>query len=418
MIISFSGSSGSGKSTIIAEIKQKAFFSGKNVIIREEDNFLVIKLFKYLLGSDLFSKYKEEKYFKKRYRNISYKLFSMLTYITYPIAVYIEFLAQYVKYEVVFKDTILIIDKFIYDHAVNFKNILGIDEKWVEWLYNYFPKPYLSFLININLTNAYLKRNKNNIPGKVTSERLLHKNILTHYSKIAEKQNLIVIDNNGDLKDAVKRVYDHIVNKNKLLNARRIAICGLDGSGKTTAANMLAKYATSLNIKCKIVHFVHNNLLYRLLLTLGYYNTDESKNILYKRSRAHSARERIHKTSFIMAFLRFFDSYIQYLFYVLINRNKLIIFDRFFYDYLVSFEYLNIRWRFLFKRFVPKVKNKFLFSVSPAISYRRKPERVKAFFIECHQIYLNMARERHIKIINTDNKSPDRILQEMIESID
>ncbi len=417
MIISVSGPSGSGKSTIIAKIKSDDFFSGKKVIIREEDSFLTIKVLKFLLGENLFSKYKDEKYFKKEYSSFFYKLFSSLTHIFYPIVVYIEFFVDYIRYEILFKDTFLIIDKFIYDHSVNFKNILGMNKNWTDLLYDHFPDPYLSFLIDINLTNASIKRNKNNFPGKVTSERELHKNILNHYGKIAKRHNLIVIDNNGNLKEAVAQVMMYLINKKKLLNIKRIAVCGLDGSGKTTTVNMLEKYAVSLNIDCKVIHFVHNNLLYRLLLAFGYYDMDQPKNVLYKRSRAHSVRERINKTPFIMAFLRFFDSYIQYLYYVFTNRNKLIIFDRFFYDYLVSFEYLNIKGRFLFNYFIPEVENKFLFDASPMTLYRRKPERVKAFFIECHEIYLKVAKERNIKVINTDNKNPNEVLQTLIENI-
>lgn len=419
MIISFSGTSGSGKSTIIVQILKSGIFEGKKVIVREEDSFISIKILKHILGENIFSKYKEEKYFKKSYNDIFYRFFVALCYIFYPIAVYIEFLIDYIWYQIIFKKTLLIVDKFIYDHAVNFKNILGIDNKFVRWLINLFPRPYLAFLIDINLSTALL-RNKNNIPGKITSNsnRLFHKNVLNHYRKIAKRHNLLIIDNNGDLKDTVKNISSYVINKEKLLNARKIAICGLDGVGKTTIANMLAEYATSLNIKCKIIHFIHNNLLYKLLLLLGYYKIDGPKKFLYKRSREHSARERLQKTSFIKAFLRFFDSYVQYLFYINLNRNKLIIFDRYFYDYLVSFEYLNIKWRSFFSKLVPEIKNKFLFQVSPMVSYRRKPERVKAFFVECHQIYLRVAKEQNIKIINTENKNPNYALQQLLGNIE
>lgn len=417
MIFSFSGASGSGKSTIITQIQSYPLFKDKKVVVRKEDSFFTIQLLKYLLGDSIFSQYKDDKYFRKSYSGVSYKFFSILTYLIYPLVVYIEFLIEFIKYEILFKNDILIIDKFIYDHAVNFRNVLGINNEFIEWLYNHFPKPYLSFLIDINLANASIKRNKNNIPGKVTANVQLHKNILTHYAEIAKRNNVIVIDNNGYLKDAVEKIYTHVINKKKLLNAKRIAICGLDGSGKTTTVNMLAKYVETLGIDYKIVHFVHNNLLYKVLLALGYYDMKQPKSVLYKRSRAHSARERINKTSFVMVFLRFFDSYAQYLYYVLTNRNKLIIFDRFFYDYLVSFGYLDIRGRSFFNQFVPFIKNKFLFSVSPEVSYKRKPERVKAFFIECHQLYLKVAKEYNINIINVDNKNPDQVLQELMGKI-
>ena len=118
-----------------------------------------------------------------------------------------------------------------------------------------------------------------------------------------------------------------------------------------------------------------------------------------------------------MAFLRFFDSYVQYFFYITIYSNKLIIFDRFFYDYTVSFEYLNIKNRSFFNSFIPDIRNKFLLSSSPQTYYRRKPERVKAFFKESHEIYLKVAREQDIRIIDTEKMNSDSSLQEILENI-
>lgn len=413
MIISFSGTSGSGKSTIIAEIKKKFYFKGKKVIVREEDSFFAIKLFKYLLGDNIFYKYKEEKYFKKKYDGTMYKLFSTFCYIFYPIIVYLEYLGDYIRYQFLSTGTVLILDRYMFDYAVTFKNALGIDNKFVEWFYNHPMRPYLSFLIDINLTTA-LKRNKNNIPGKITSESLFHENVLSNYQKIAKKHNLLVIENNGNLKDAVEQISTYIFNKEKLLKAKKITISGLDGVGKTTVANLLAKYASSLNIKYSIVHFYHENLLFKLLVFIGYYRTDKSKDFLYKRSRDRSEIERLNQTPFILALLRFLDSYVQYLFSISLNRSKLIIFDRYFYDYLVSFEYLNIEPRSFYSKLIPPIKNKFLFESSPMTSYERKPESVQEFFVECHEIYLKVAKEQNIKIIKTENKKPEDILQELI----
>lgn len=417
MIISFSGSSGAGKSTIIAELIKNDSFKGKKVIVREEDSFATIKLANRLLGDGIFSRYKEGWYFKKKYNDFPYKLFTSLSYVMYPLVVYFEFLVVYIWYELIFRNSILIIDKFIYDHEVNFKTLLKTSNKFLEWLYGRFPKPYLSFLIDINLSNAAIVRNKHNVTGMITATKLFHDSVLKSFLQVAKKRNIVIIDNNGNLSDTIKSVERHIANKKKLTTVKRVAICGLDGAGKTTIVNRLARYADSLNIKCKTAHFIYNNVVYKLLVSIGYYRFDTPKKYVWKKKREQSARERFIKPSLIMILLRYLDSYVQYLFYKIVYRNQLIIFDRFFYDYLVSFKYYNIQPHQFFRPLLPKIKNGFLLNTPPLVSYRRKPERVKAFFTECHEIYLKVAQEQNMKIISTKNKNPDAILNEMLEQI-
>lgn len=416
MIISFSGTSASGKSTIIAEIVKSNIFEDRKVIVREEDSFLIVRILKRVLGEDIFSKYKEEKFFRRKYNNIFSRTFSVLSYIFYPISVYIELLAEYIWYEKISKNTIVLADRFTYDYDVTFKEVLGISNKFVEWLYSHSPKPYLAFLVDIDLKTA-LKRNKNNIPGKITADESFHKNVLARYCYLAKLHKLVVIDNSDKLETAVKEAGRYIVNKKKFEKIKRVAICGLDGSGKSTITAMLARYMDELGIESKVVHFYHQNLLYKLLRLIGFYQSNEPKDVLYRKSRERAERERVGKTTFIKAFLRFFDSYIQYLFFIVIHKDKVIFFDRFFYDYLVSFEYLNIKGRSIFKKFLPAVNNRILLDSMPEISYKRKPESVKEFFNESHDIYLKMAQEQDMKIVHIDNKKPEQVLNEVINNI-
>lgn len=417
MVISFSGTSGAGKSKIIAEIKKGKIFSGKKVVIKEEDSFITIRLLKFILGENIFSRYKEEKFFRRQYNGILYRLFSVFSYTFYPVCVYVEYLIEYIWYQMVLKDTILLADRFMYDYEVTFKNVVGIDNRFSRWLFNRAPRPYLSFLIDINLTLALLKRNKNNIPGKITANKAFHQSVILHYRKIAKEHSLLAVDNNGNLDDAVKSICGYITNKKKLLDAKRIAICGLDGTGKTTVANKLAEYANNLNVKCTVVHFYHENLLFKFLRLLGFLKVADTETMEYAKRRERSLRERSKTTPFVLAFLRFFDSYLQYLYSVVVNRDKLIIFDRFFYDYSVSFEYLKIPFRSVFIKLIPHIEQRFILESSPTISYKRKPESVKIFFEECHKIYLKVAQEQKIKIIKNENKKIDVVVQELIESI-
>lgn len=417
MIITFSGPSGAGKSTLIAELLKTDIFKNKKVVVKEEDDFFVINIAKRVLGENIFTKYKDEWYFQKKHEGISYKVFKGVSKICYPLVVYLEFLLFYIYYEILFRDKLLITDRFVYDSEVSFRTLMNINGLVFTYLYDCFPRTYHSFLIMIDLDNAAVKRNKNNRPGANTSTKGFHENVLKLYEKIGAKHKLLVIDNNRNLKKSIEEIKSHIINKEKLLQIHEISLCGMDGAGKTTIATKICEYAEQLNIHCGVAHFVHNNVIYKLLLRFGLYENSEDIKETYKRKREHSLRERQKQTSFTRAFLRFADSYIQYIYYKIIFWNKLVIYDRYFYDYVVSFEYLTIPHRTLFNKLIPNVKNRFLILPNPLTSYKRKPERVKEFFIDNYKLYKKMARDLNMEIINTENKNPESAFQEVIKKL-
>ena len=145
---------------------------------------------------------------------------------------------------------------------------------------------------------------------------------------------------------------------------------------------------------------------------------EENEKDRFAKNRQRSKETKKKGKSFIWAFLSFFDSYFQYLFSTVVFRRRLVIFDRFFYDFLVSFEYLNISKASVFKNFVPSVRNKFLLICNPELAYKRKPENTKDFFRYTNKTFLRLAANYSIKVIDTSKQNPSIVLEKFISELD
>lgn len=406
MIVAFCGPSGSGKSTLLKEVKKFTIFSDKKVIIKREDNFLTIHLLRQIFGNKLFSDYKRVKFFEKK-ASFHLKIFSLFVSFFYPLFVYVEFLLEYLYYEVLFKEKVLMRDRYIYDYLVTFKTILKIYGKPMSFFYETFPHPSLIFFVDINKKTA-IKRNKNNVSGKITSKESFQIDVLESYAKIAGGGEVLLIDNNKSLEHAVQKIKSYTTIYYALSKTRSIAIVGLDGSGKSTFAKTISTYANQLNIRCATIHFYHDNLLFKFLKLLGFFREDT-----YVIPKTNSKRK---KTS-LWAFLTWIDSYTQYLFALLCYRNNLIIFDRYFYDYLVTFHYLKIKGISLFKKTIPSVDYAFLFACDPKIALKRKPENTLDFFVSGSNSYNKIANEYNMQVIDTSSNNWSRVFEKFINHI-
>lgn len=406
MIVAFFGPSSSGKSTLLKEIKKKSFFSGKKTVLKREDDFITIFTLKRILGYKLFSDYKRVKFFEKKSTG-SLKIFSLLVHFFYPILVYLEFFFEYLYYEILFKKKILMRERYIYDYLVTFKDILKISNRLLDFFYKMFPKPSLLFFVSINKETA-MKRNKNNIPNKITAKESFQINVLKLYSEIAKAKNILTIDNNGPLKKSLEKIKFHICAQNKLLKIRSIAISGLDGSGKTALSRAICNYAAQLNVKCKVVHFYHDNMVYKFLKTLGFFKTssDSIPKEFIKRK----------KTS-LWAFLTWIDSYLQYLFAMIFFSKNLIIFDRYFYDYLITFKYHNVKGIQVFEKIIPPVGYKLLVACDPAVALKRKPENTVDFFVLGSKGYTQLAKTYNMKVIDSTSRTNEAIFKQFIYDI-
>jgi len=413
MIIAFSGCSGSGKTTQLKKLKGWDYFKGKRVVVKDEDSFVLVRLAKIFFGEKRFTEYKDNKMSIDE-DSSGTSLFTSFTNFFYPVAVYLEYLIDYIIYEVLFKKKILLKDRYIYDYLVTFEHNLKLKRPLIRFLYLNFPLPYLLFYLDVDL-KTILERNKNNVKGKITSDENFHREVIAAYREIGTKKNLLVIKNN--VKGSAEEIKFHIKNKDKFTKVKRIVVTGLDGAGKTTLATNFTNYLSKLGISWKVAHFYHDNMLHKLLKKVGYYNKNETKEVIYERSRAHNIKVKAEGKPFVWGLLHYIDSYVQLIFFNIMYFNKFIIYDRYFYDFLVSFEFLRVPYREFFARLIIPVKNKFLLMCSPEVMFKRKPETTLEFATEHFDIYIKLVEKYGLTIIDSEKNRPKEVLAKLINEI-
>lgn len=416
MIIALCGTSAAGKSFLIKNLRKSELFSGKSVFIKKEDQFFLSDFLKRLGFRGLVSEYKDTVFFKKK-PSMRQRIFSWFVPFVYPTIIYLEFLSDFVYYEVLFKDKILIRDRYIYDYIVTLKDVLGTYNRATAYFFERFFRPSLLFFLSINLETA-IRRNKNNVKGKITASQDFHKRVINSYDSLAKRYDALLIDTNKSPDNSLREIEKHIKIRENLSMYKSFAIIGPDGSGKTTLIKLFSSYLKKLNLEYNIIHFYHENIVYKILKKFGYDDTESvPASVVYKRSRVHALKKRERGTPFLLALFRFTDSLIQYYSAVFLNRKSLIIFDRFFYDYLVSFEFLNVSKREIFKSWIPRVNKVFLLIADPAIAYKRKPENDLESFAETSGIYKKIARDYKIPFTDTTKKEPLEVLGLFLEKI-
>lgn len=415
MIIAFFGTSGSGKTTAINHLKDWDYFKGKKVVIKSEDDFIILNFLKSLIGNKQFNEYKEQKFFDRKPNSLTSIFFSWIVYWFYPIVIYIESLSIYLVYSTIWKNRILLSDRYIYDYLVTLEEVLNIKNPVTRFLMSNFPKPYLSIYLKISKATS-LSRNKNNIKGKITTNVNLHERILKRYDKLSKNSGIVTVSSNKEINATVKEIRDYIGAKDKLICIKSLSISGMDGSGKTTACNNLNVLCKQLSIRSKVVHFYHLPILYKLLHLFGYKSTNPNNQLIINSADEHVTSST--KRSFVWALLTFLDSYIQYIFARVVNFNSLIIFDRYFYDYLVSFEYRKVSVVRLFVNFIPRPDIPRLFIIKPEEAFGRKTDNLsKDYFQKMYFLYKKVADEQNLDVLYIGNKDEKTIISEVIKSI-
>jgi len=414
MIIAFIGSSGSGKSYLINEFRKE--FSQGSVDIIKEDNFIFLVLFKKIFGEKVFRRYNRTKLLGTKNESIQDTLFSKFVPVFYPIFIYLEYLILYLYYQIIFKNKVALFDRFVYDYLVTFKANLGVSATIIDYFFKKFPRPNLVLYISITPKTA-LSRNKNKEKGFITNSFSFHKNVLEKYKNMSKELHFFEITNNSIRDKAKKRISQIFKRYKKVARLKSLAIIGMDGSGKTTLANNVKKQLLYYGIKSNVVHFYNAPIVLKLLDFLGVISKEKAYKENYSKNLFELRKLKNRGKSFFWAFLHFSDATIQFFFYKFTHSKSLLIFDRYFYDYLVSFKYYKVNSFDFFSKIIWPADRVFLLLAKPKIVFRRKPENLLSFFEFAYQEYVFLAKRLNFLIISSDNKNENEIVDELIEHI-
>lgn len=175
---------------------------------------------------------------------------------------------------------------------------------------------------------------------------------------------------------------------------------GNNGVGKTSIARSLQK-RLSQDGWGEVIY--HPGCQYLIL--------DKIMNLFFLKKREQKRNEFCQgKKRFLFLlwpFLVYIDSLISYFLFRILSRKKIFIFDRYFYDWIVTFEYLGystklLRWLFCSLP-IPDVV--FLIDVSAKVACERKENNFRnlEYYQKRRRIYLEIAERLKIPVINNQD---------------
>lgn len=180
-----------------------------------------------------------------------------------------------------------------------------------------------------------------------------------------------------------------------------IAFMGIDGSGKTSISKSIEQNLKQMG----------KNVKYRAEFSytaLDFLQKTFLKNKFYRTRKQFLTRKRKISGIFkIWPYLVFLDCLVTYLKCRIFSRRKIIIFDRYFYDYIIAFEGLGEKSRFVRRMFlsIPKPDVGFLLDVSPQIAYERRKDIHNEdieWFTMWRNKYLELNQKLNFKVVSSE----------------
>ena len=416
MIIVFMGGPGSGKSTHINKLLKSKILKNYEVVFKPEDKFFLLDIYKKLFGANTTSQFVESKKHGVG-KNFKMNFLRHLIAIFYPLAILAEYTLDYIHYEILSKNKILLKERYIYDYVVTLNCNLDINLKAINQIFLAFPKPFINVFLDVDARTSRNRNTKKKAEGWENKDKLFHQKVVKVYRKIAKHKKATKFNATRKVNNTHNQIVALVENKLILKKARTITLSGMDGSGKSSLAKALEGFAKSLGINVKVIHFYHDNMLFKLFKKTGIIKPQIVNENYFSQSRKHSTKTSDEGRPFIWACAHFLDSLVQYLASRAMYPKSLLIYDRFLFDYFVSFENLKVPGRRVFNLITPHPENRYLLETSYQKAHRRKPENNLQFFKFAASEYKKVAKEHNLKSIESGNKSIEQIKTEIIKNL-
>ena len=142
------GNDGSGKTTIAKKLVSLLEEVGCKVLYKHEYDYSILPIFFKIFGKRRLENNKNEFSVKRIYRRRFY---------FWPFLVWLDKLLQLTYFRLFHRNTVVILDRYIYDHYMTFK-YLGYITNFTEWLYLKFPQPDVAINLWIDAEIAYERK--------------------------------------------------------------------------------------------------------------------------------------------------------------------------------------------------------------------------------------------------------------------
>ncbi len=101
---------------------------------------------------------------------------------------------------------IVILDRYIYS-SIAYQSVMGIDEEWIRQVNSKFPKPDITFLIDVPVEVAIQRINKNDKFNFEEKIKLLN-SVRNKYLEISKKDQMIVINGNKSIENITREIFN------------------------------------------------------------------------------------------------------------------------------------------------------------------------------------------------------------------
>lgn len=171
-----------------------------------------------------------------------------------------------------------------------------------------------------------------------------------------------------------------------------ISFSGIDGSGKTTYANVAMDYFKNKKLRFKYMHMIRDSFYHSILHdVIGRFSKPSQKylekGLRNPKNKIYFAVLKFIKKMLLVANLLYFNlRYRKYKGSTIYN----IICDRYFYDEIVQMQYLRLAGKVFmpfYKNLIIKPDIAFLIKAKPEVAYARKSEFDRNYFLEKCKLY-------------------------------